>query len=207
MSDLNAAEKQLDNVRDDLVTRAGRFGMFGWIAFFITLFFLVVQNLVYAFKPPVVMGAENGQVVGRVVFDEPLLRSMDEIKGDLKKWVARCVSVNRHTIYEDLSICLTHMQEDMADKKLAEYEKINYAPYVETVGCEKSNTNFYENESTFQRDKTRRWVDASISGEVICNDTDDKNSQEFKVNLTALITYKTLVRTLGIEVTEFTDVE
>ena len=165
--DINLASKQLAPT-DDLVTKAARFGAFGWIAFFITLAALVVQNLFLLVRPNPVLASVNGEVVGQVVFDEARVRSNDQILGDLKMWVKGCTTANKNTVYEDLTVCLNHMDKALADTKVEEYQKNNYAPSVKEYGCDNTNTVFDDKKIQLQRDALGLAVKASIEGEVQC---------------------------------------
>ena len=86
--DMNLVSKA-PSASDDLVAKAARFGSMGWIAFFITLFFLLLQNLVFALSDKQVMATQNGVVIGQVIFDEAKIRSNDEILADLKNWTKK----------------------------------------------------------------------------------------------------------------------
>ena len=207
MSDeINAIDSGLINTHDDLVKKTQRFGYIGW--FFALLFglALVVQSLVISLKPVQAVGVVDGVVIGQVVFDEPLLRDMDTITADLKIWLARCISVNKLTIYEDLSVCLNHMTKELGESTLAEYEDKQYAPYVESHGCENTSTSFdpvfskvvkHENNPTV--------VIAKLGGDIVCNDGKKRPSQDFQIAIVANLKNKTKTNPLGIEIEKYED--
>jgi len=206
--DLNTVTSKPETPHNDLVASAARFGAFGWLAFFIVLFVLIIQNVFYALIPKQIMASENGVVVGHVQFDEPRLRDMDVITADIKIWLSRCISINKTTIYEDLAVCLRHMDDNLAEIKLALYEKTGYAPYVQAKGCTRTEVEFDDKKNTFHRDKTLYWVEAEMLGKIICNIVGKKPTfQEFNVKVLAQLTNKTTSNTLGLKVAELKDIE
>lgn len=210
MSDnLNAAANVPGALKADLVAKAALFGAVGWIAFAVTAFALIGQNIVMAVMPKQVMASENGKVVGQVIFDEAKIRADDEIIGDVKTWVARCTSVNKISIYEDLAICLNHMESNLADLRLKQYEKNNYAVTIEKLGCDRPTVEF-DNEQTqvSRKDSMSYELAANVTGRVICAIPGDKPAvQSFAVDMMARLTNKSTARPLGFEVTSFKDIE
>jgi hypothetical protein len=203
--DINLASKQLAPT-DDLVTKAARFGAFGWIAFFITLAALVVQNLFLLVRPNPVLASVNGEVVGQVVFDEARVRSNDQILGDLKMWVKGCTTANKNTVYEDLTVCLNHMDKALADTKVEEYQKNNYAPSVKEYGCDNTNTVFDDKKIQLQRDALGLAVKASIEGEVQCVIPGKQPLiQTFAIEVEADLVGRTTTSPLAIKVRNYWD--
>ena len=206
--DLNAVDKAPHIPNDDLVTKLGRYSRAWMFAFFITLFILLAQNLIYMLLPKDILAAENGLVIGQVQFDESSNRDADIITADLKTWVSRCTSVNKLTIYEDLSVCLRHMNEELAEAKLAAYREMNNAPYVENYGCERTETQFFDDQTQFDRDLETGLVDASLSGQVLCVVPGEKpKEQQFSVRTIAMLVDKTSNNPLGFTVQTFEDIE
>ena len=203
--DLNQSEPA--DPQRDLVTKAARFGAFGWLAFAVVLLILVVQNLVLALTPKQVMATTDGKVVGEVVFDEARLRSEDDIMIDLKNWVQHCTSVNKNTIYEDLSICVNHMESDLAEHRIAQYQKNNYAVSIANSGCNRTKIDFNDKKSRVSREKLGYAVDGRIAGRVICPQNDgDAVSQAFNVEVAAKLVPRDTNHPLGINVLEYEDV-
>jgi hypothetical protein len=205
--DMNLNNKQPSH-SDDLVAKAARFGAMGWIAFFITLLFLLVQNIVYTLSDKQVMATQDGQVIGQVIFDEAKLRSNDEIMADLKNWVKRCTSVNKTSIYEDLSVCLNHMSSELAEERLADYEKHNYAVKIEQYGCENTLTIFDSNKTHLERDSMNLLVVSTLSGEKQCITAGKKpTSQPFSLDIIATLKPRTDKLPLAFHVTSYGDNE
>lgn len=202
---INNVTTEPQDVSEDLIIKSGRFAIFGWVAFFITLLILLGQNIFYALMPTKVMASENGRVIGYVTFDEPRSRSNDDILGDVKVWVARCVSVNKIKIYEDLSICLNHMEPELAEAKILVYDKTGYADAIEKLGCERTNTEYDTAKNTLKRESSGRF-EADIYGEVICNDGDKPKSQGFALNISGTLRPKDEQNNLGIKVSAYSDI-
>jgi hypothetical protein len=206
MEEMNSNRTSKPPVFEDLVSKASRFGVMGWVAFFIVLIILIIQNMFYALKPEKVMATENGIVIGQVAFNETRYRSDDDVLTDLRHWVAQCVSINKISIYEDLAGCLRHMEETLADTKLQAYEKLNYASHIENYGCEKTSTEF-DMEKTVLR-KEQDVISADIFGDVICNIPGEKpRSQSFAATIEGVLVPKTTNKPLGLNITAYGDLE
>lgn len=203
--DMNLADRPASPT-DDLINKASRFSAFGWIAFFITLMALILQNLIYQLKPNPVLATVNGEVVGQVIFDEARTRATDRILSDIKQWVQACTTANKNTVYEDLSICLNHMDKDLANAKLAEYEKSNYAPSIASFGCERTNTVFQDAATSIKRDPLSLAAFVSIEGEVQCIESGKSPlAQAFAIEIQAELVGRTTNAPLAIRVTDFWD--
>ncbi len=207
-SEINTVQGNPEDIHNDLVVKAARFGAFGWLAFFIVLVILVLQNIIYALKPINVLASENGVVVGQVEFNEPRIRHIDTITADLKIWVSRCTSINKLTIYEDLAVCLRHMDEHLSEEKLRMYDKTEYGPYVENFGCQRTEVSFDAERQSIARDKSKYWVEAEFYGKITCNMPGAKSThQDFSISLVAMLTGKSTTNILGFKVSEFRDIE
>lgn len=203
--DINLESKQ-PSPGDDLIAKAARFGAFGWVAFFIVLTVLVLQNIYWQIRPQPTLATVNGEVVGQVVFDEARTRSNDQIIGDLKLWARSCTTANKNTVYEDLANCLNHMDKTLAETKLAEYEKTNYAPSIQAYGCDNTNTQFNDKEIVLTREPLGLAVHASISGDVQCVvPGKEPITQAFAIELEAMLIARTSMAPLAIKVTNFWD--
>jgi hypothetical protein len=206
MENLNSTANSKPHAFEDLVTKAARFGAMGWVAFLITLLTLIAQNMFYALKPEKVMAAENGTVIGQVTFNETRYRTNDDVIADLKHWTAKCVSMNKISIYEDLSGCVMHMDKPLADAKVTAYEKMNYAPTIEAYGCEKTSTEFDMKKTVLTKKEDA--ITAEIYGDVICNTPGEKpKSQAFAAKVEGVLLPKTTNRPLGIKITSYGDIE
>jgi hypothetical protein len=204
--DLNQANPGA--AKADLVAKAARYGAAGWVAFFLVLFALIAQNLILALSPKEVLATTDGKVVGQVVFDEPRIRSSDDIMIDLKSWVQHCTSVNKNTIYEDLSICVNHMKSDLAETRVRQYQQNNYAVSIANSGCNRTKINFDDQASSLQRDRLGYGVEGTIVGEVICpKGKGEPVSQEFNVKVVAQLVPRDTNFPLGLKVVEYEDVE
>lgn len=143
---------------DSFAIKASRFG-FAWMCFsFFLILIIVGQFMILAFKPMQAVGVdEHGVVVGAVVFDEPSTRGITRIAGDVKQWAAACTSMNKISIFDDLSSCLAHLTGHLSDAKLSTYsqpiasdkggangEGFSYATLIREAGCERTKTIFNE---------------------------------------------------------------
>jgi len=204
--DLNTATP--NDVQSDLVNKASKMAIFGWIAFFITLFALIIQNLIIMLKPAQVLATEDGTVVGQVIFDEARIRPEDMILADLKTWVQNCTSVNKNTIYEDLSVCLNHMVPELAESRMTEFEETNYVVNVANIGCERTSIAFDDEQIWIKKDELGYGVEAQIVGEVICPQSSGTTpSQEFNIRLAGKLTPRNTTYPLGFNVTVYEDVQ
>ncbi|MCG8313818.1 MAG: hypothetical protein MI976_11425 [Pseudomonadales bacterium] len=205
--DLKLKHKTELSTTDDLVIKAARFGAFGWLVALVLLFVLITQNLVIALAGKQVLATHNGKVVGQVVFDEARLRPDDEVLADLKKWVSKCTSVNKVSIYEDLAICLNHMAPELAEKRLADYESNLYATRIEKYGCKDTEIAFKDSDTSLEREPLDYVAEATLSGEVICKyPNQEPLGQEFKIHVIASLTERTTYNPLAIRVTNSWDI-
>lgn len=200
---INVSNESEGAVYDDLVKKAQRFGLFGYFLAFLFALALVVQNLVYSLLPKEVWASEDGKVIGQVVFDEPMLRSSDVVLGDFKDWAGYCTTVKKGRVFEDLAVCVNHMNTDLANRQIEEYEKTQYGAWVETYGCEKTQVTF-DDRTVIERSENRIDVVAKIYGQQLCTDTE--KAQDFAIYVKAELTHKTLASPLGFEVIEWSDI-
>lgn len=204
---INQREGKPSAIKDDLVAKAARFGAFGWLAFFIMLIAFIVQNIIYTLIPQPTLATKDGTVVGQVLFDEARIRSVDDITIDLKALVQRCTSVNKHSIYEDMAICLNHMNKELADIRLDQYEANNYITNIANIGCERTSIAFNPKQTKITRDDLGYSATGYVVGEVICVTPGKKPiSQAFNVELTVELTARDTNRPLGFKITNFEDI-
>lgn len=203
MTDINI--KKPDSKTEDLVTKASRFGAFGWLAFFITLAILIIQNIIYALSPAPMYATSDGKVVGQVMFDEAYIRSSDDIQIDLQTFVQHCTSVSKINIWNDLAICNNHMDEALAEFYYNQYKENKYPAKIEKLGCERTSIEFND-DTVIERDEANKIiVNAVMSGNIICNDGKKPKSQAFKSKIRAMLTLRNENKPLGIEVSEYED--
>ncbi len=200
---LNIAEESANTPYDDLAKKAQRFGLFGYFLAALFAIAFIVQGLIYSILPKEVFASENGKVIGQVAFDEPILRSTDVVLGDFKDWAGYCTSVKQGRIFEDLAVCVNHMNSDLADEQIAEYEATKYGEWVETFGCERTKIEF-DDRTIIEREENRVDVTVQIFGKQICVDTD--RFQEFALYVKAELTHKTVATPLGFQVVEWSDI-
>ena len=206
MRDINAKEQTI-NINDSFVAQAQRQGRMGWIAFAVVLILLVMQTLFYALKAKDVWAADSdGNVVGQVVFDESRYRSNDDVISDFKSWVVNCVSVNKLTIINDESVCLTHMNNDLSEKRYTEMLANSWIEKVLINGCNKTDYKFND-AKTVLVDRNRKGYQAemNLSGTVICSDSGTPITQDFYINAHARLKPRTEKNPLAIEVYEMED--
>jgi hypothetical protein len=206
MRDINAQDKKI-NINDSFVAQAQRQGRLGWVAFTIVLVVLMLQNLFYALKPKDVWAAnENGDVVGQVVFDESRYRSNDDVISDFKSWVVNCVSVNKLTIINDESICLTHMNSELSEKRYTEMLSNAWIEKVIINGCNKTDYKFNDEKTILvERNRAGYQAEMNLSGTVICSDSGTPISQDFYINAHARLKPRNSNKPLAIEVYEMED--
>ena len=206
IKDINAQDKKI-NINDSFVAQAQRQGRLGWVAFFMMLVVFLLQNIFIILKPKDVWAADiNGNVVGQVLFDEAYYRSDDDVINDFKSWVKNCVSVNKSTIVNDESMCLTHMEGDLADSRYNEMLLNEWIHQVSINGCSKTDYTF-DNEKTILIDRDNKGYKAEInlSGTVICLDSGTPITQDFYINAKARLKSRTTTRPLAIEVYQMRD--
>lgn len=205
--DIKLKHKPELSASDDLVIKAARFGAFGWVVAAILLLVLIVQNLIIGLSEKPVLATHDGKVVGQVVFDEARLRSDDQVLADLKKWVAKCTTVNKLSVYEDLAICLNHMDPKLAEQRLADYEQNLYATRIEKYGCKDTEIVFSDEETQLTRKPLDYLAEATLAGEVQCKTPNQEPvGQEFKINVVASLTERTTYNPLAIRVNNTWDV-
>jgi len=205
--ELNSAE--LGKAREDLVTKAARFGAFGWIVALVLLLALITQSIIVSLTPQQTLATKGGIVVGQVVWDEARIRSNEDIVIDLKTWVQHCTSVNKHTVFEDLAICLNHMTSDLSKKRIKEYGDSNYATNISNIGCDKTILKFNNNVTTVKRDSALDYaIEGRVAGEIICPlPKGGQESQAFDIRLIAQLTERNTTYPLGMTVIKFEDIE
>lgn len=203
--DMNTADKP--NLNDNLVEQLARKSNFGWM---VALFFIVLSIFLFVYftlKPTPVLGVDNsGFVVGQVLFDEAHYRSEDDILADLKRLTVKCVSVSKVTIYEDTSVCLTHMDEDLADYRYTQLIEDNTIKRIEQLGCLDADYQFdydFTTIKTLNRDDLT--VDATVKGSVICKDDGKPTGQDFYLSISADLVDRTSEYPLALKIKQLED--
>lgn len=206
MDDIKSKDSPRNNPMDSLDVQMTK-SINGWrLAFFVTLVFLLLQNLFYSLKEQRIVGVENGKVVGEVLFDESRYRSSDIIIADIKNVVSRCSSVNKNTITEDLSVCLNHMSGSLAESRLEDYANTNYVNSVATTGCEKTSV-IFDSEFTglTQIDRNSYMAMAELKGDVMCNDYKEPIAQGFYVRTEFKILRRSETQPFAVEIQTMED--
>ena len=205
--DLNSSE--LGREREDLVLKAARFGAFGWLVALILLLALITQTIVISLSPKETLATKVWVVIGQVVWDEARIRANEDIVADLKVWVQHCTSVNKHTVFEDLAVCLNHMTNELSEKRLKEYEDSNYAINISNIGCDKTILEFNNEITSAKRTKELDYVvEGRVAGEIICpSPGGGQESQAFDINIVAQLVERNTTYPLGIAVIKYRDVE
>ncbi len=209
IKDISLKDKPQTGPKDNLVSKLTIVNKLGWVLFFISLGFIMLQNIILTVQPLKVLAADsNGRVVGQVIFDESRYRSSDEILADHKKWFVNCVSLNKVTVYEDMSVCLKHMSEKLSEARLEELISTNYVGRVEQQGCVKTDYKFNSEHSKIKRrDRLGADVEIEMKGELICNDTSPPSRQDFYVAVESKLLPRTESHPLAIEVYNLEDVK
>jgi hypothetical protein len=188
--------------------KLSKINLIGWVLFFITLCLFLVQSFVVALKPLQVLGVDKqGRYVGQVLFDEHKYRSEGAIMSDLKTWVMNCVSVNKNTIYDDTSICLNHMEQELSEMRLQSLLATDFVRVVSERGCNKVDYNFNPEKSFVKYNRDENYFKSEIKGSVICNDAVPAETQEFFVTVNGKLTDRTTNKPIAIIVNEYMDIE
>ncbi len=185
-----------------------KLNLLGWILFFLTLCLFLVQSFILALKPQQVFAVDDqGRYVGQVLFDEYKYRSEGTIMSDLKTWVINCVSVNKNTVYDDTSICLNHMENELAELRLNSLLATDFVRVVSERGCNKVDYSFDDNQTFVKYDRKSNYFESEIKGNVLCNDVIPAEKQGFYVTVKGQLTDRTTNKPIAIIVDEYTDIE
>ncbi len=205
--DMNLADREGLTAKDDYLVKIGRLSAVGWVLFFITFFALIVQSLFLTIKDKELVATENGTVIGQVVFDESRVRSDDQVMADIKQLISHCTTVSRIRVWEDLSICLNHLDKPLADQRVLEYEQSSYAINIEKFGCKNTDINFDNANTTLSRKRLDYMAGAVVAGEIQCLDNPKQpTTQAFKIGMNVKLTARTDKSPLAIKVLEMWDV-
>lgn len=207
MGDKSNVAKPLP-LRQDLMQTYKRAALLGWVVSLVLLIAVIALIVFIALRPAPLAGVdENGFVVGQVVFDEPRLRSGEEILADMKNFVRRCMTTNKQTVWEDMAVCVNHLEPTLAEKRISVYEETGELLKIEAYGCERVEFSFDTKGTGLTRhDRGDYIAEGLLTGSVACNDTKNPQFKEFKVKLTALLTPKTDKKPLGLQVYSYEDI-
>jgi hypothetical protein len=152
------------------------------------------------------MATVNGKVVGQVIFDEARIRSNENIVIDVKSWVQHCSSINKHTVLEDLTICLQHMEAGLSEERLSFWEEQNYVSRIKNTGCSKTQIEFDDEQTIIVRDALQLAAQVKVAGSVICIQSNgDPLGQDFIWTVDAQLIPRDTNFPLGISVIDYKD--
>lgn len=196
-------------LRRDLMIAYRRQSVIGWVVAGALLFLNVGLSLYIALNPAPLKGVdEYGRVVGQVIFDEPRIRGADEILGDMKNLVRRCLTTSKQTVWEDISICLSHMNQTIQDSLMENYEQTGDLLRIEAYGCDRVDFNFIESETgLIELKRGDYFAEGLFSGSVSCLDNAARpGTQDFKMRVAVILRPKTENRPLGLEVIQYDEI-
>src|SRR5690554_117223 len=207
MSDKSNVAKPLP-LRRDLMLSYRNASILGWAVALIELAVIVGLVVFIALRPAPLMGVdENGYVVGQVIFDEPRLRSGEEVLADMKNFVRRCMTTSKQTVWEDIAVCINHLEPELAESRMQVYEESGELLKIEAYGCDRVEFNFdAANTGLTKHDRGDYLAEDLLTGTVACNDKKNPDFKDFKVKLTAILTPRTDKKPLGIEVYSYEDI-
>lgn len=206
MNDIHVKPATGKTPSTDFITLAARYSLLGWVAFLVTLILLVAQTLFMTLKEPMVLASVNGEVVGQVIFDEARLRADEDIIRDAKHWLARCMSLDKHTIYDDLSVCVKHMDVALAQQRLDDYQANHYPETIELYGCQETSINFDPEQTTLHREAMATRATITLAGSMTCfNQGQPPNIKAFATVIHADLIGRTTATPLALRVTSFRD--
>lgn len=195
-------------LRQDLMKTYKQAALGGWVVSFILLAVVIGLSVYIAVKPAPLAGIdENGFVVGQVVFDEARLRSSEAVLADMKNLLRRCLTTSKQTVWEDVSICINHLEPKMAAARLAAYEESGEILRIDAYGCDRVEFSFDNKETGLTKHNRGDYIaEGQLSGTVACNDSKNPDYKDFKVKVTAFLKPRTAKLPLGLEVYSYEDI-
>lgn len=195
-------------LRQDLMKTYRQSALMGWIVSFILLVVVIGLSIFIAVRPTPLSGIdENGFVVGQVIFDEPRLRSSEEVLADMKNLIRRCLTTSKQTVWEDIAVCINHLQPDIADKRMKAYEESGELLQIDAYGCDRVEFTFdTKGTGIIKHERHDYMAEGQLSGTVACNDSKNPDFLDFKVNLSVLLRPRTDKLPFGIEVYSYEDI-
>ncbi|WP_035415900.1 hypothetical protein [Ferrimonas kyonanensis] len=198
-----------------------RRGGIGWIAFFVILMLYIFTLWFHAVRQPnIIVVDQQGNMLGRVNFEDPLARTDAEIKGTIKRFGSCYWSLNASTFRDDVA-CVLSMMDTMPQKgktqslrelHIAALEESNLMAIVETAQ-NKTSVEFYDDEIRVL--ERRSFVDADggdyvlvravLAGEIQAIGT-RKKVKEFRQEVTLRLVPRTDFSLLGAKVHAIQDI-
>lgn len=194
-------------LRRDLMKTYRNAALLGWIVAGILLVVALGLAIFIALKPAPLAGIDkNGFVVGQVVFDEPRLRDSNSVLADMKNFVRRCLTSSKQTVWEDITICMNHLERDLADKRMEAFEQSGELLRIASYGCDRVEFNFNSAKTGITKHERMDYMaEGLLEGSAACNDSSNAEFRQFKVKITALLVPKTESEPLGIKVINYED--
>lgn len=141
-SELNTDYKAHKSRIKTLDSKIARFGWLGILFGLLCLVFMFIHSVAVTLKPKEVVAVDDlGQVVGRVVWNDTIVRNSTQIVSDVKRWVAYDLSFNSSSIMEDAQITINHMSKELQEQKIEAWRKNNTLAVIESSG-QISNVSF-----------------------------------------------------------------
>lgn len=195
-------------LRQDLMKTYRQSALLGWGVSLILLAVVIGLSIFIAVKPTPLAGIDDdGFVVGQVIFDEPRLRSREEVLADMKNLIRRCLTTSKQTVWEDVSVCINHLQDDIAEQRMAAYEESGELLEIDAYGCDRVEFSFDTKDTGIISHKRHDYMaEGQLAGTVACNDSKNPDFLDFKVNLSVLLKPRTDNLPFGIEVYSYEDI-
>lgn len=194
-------------LRRDLMKTYRNAALLGWIVAAVLFVVSIALAIFIALKPAPLAGIDkDGFVVGQVVFDEPRLRDSNAVLADMKNFVRRCLTSSKQTVWEDITICMNHLESDLADKRMEAFEESGELLRIESYGCDRVEFNFDAAKTGITKHERMDYMaEGLLEGTAACNDSGNADFRKFKIKLTALLVPKTENVQLGIKVYDYED--
>lgn len=195
-------------LRRDLMDAYRRSSFIGWV---VAAFFALTTtglSVFIAVRPAPLKGVDqNGKVVGTVIFDEPRLRSSNEILSDMKNLVRRCLSTSKQTVWDDISVCMNHLSPDLQGAMMDEFEASGELVKIANAGCDRVSFSYSDKDTGLTKhDRGDYFVEGIMTGSIVCNDRPGDAGVQFKLKVSATLIDKTESKPFGLEVVQYEDI-
>ena len=165
--------------------------------FFLFLFLLMVA--IYILTPPVVVAVDSeGRLQETIEYLSADNRSDQEIIIAVKHFLSAKMSLNRDTIYTDMSTSLSMMSHELMEKELDILKKQEAIERIQTSN-QRSYLEFTESKIIHRKNIS---FIADISGDLVLS----KSKFPFRVQVEGTIVPRSYVNTFGIKIVNYADV-
>ncbi|MDI9347368.1 MAG: hypothetical protein QM538_02575 [Methylacidiphilales bacterium] len=173
----------------------------GWVSLcfgIINFVLFIIAVLWIALKPPVIVTIDNeGRISGTVEYLNASVRSDEEILLGLRQFLSAKMSLNRDTIFSDMSFALTMMSPELIEQELAILKKQESIERIQQSPA-RSYLSF---ESSTILERKNNHVTAELTGNLFIG----TNPYPFRVRITGLIVPRTKINTFGFQIQQYED--